>query len=169
MKKSILAVVMCAALFSILAFTEKSKSLPSLEDNGKVYTEENKAIPPDFGNEEYTLLCVIKERKSYDKYLKKGVENNYKGKYEFITEKQLRQTRYKDTETYRYVFDYIDNYQVVEDGVPTGATFGKMFFVKDRVNDISYIREGQVNGAISNFGKAIVAYMIALETKRSSW
>ncbi|NOQ74548.1 MAG: hypothetical protein GQ574_21230 [Crocinitomix sp.] len=93
------------------------------------------------------------------------MENNFKGKHKFIRETQLSEAPYNDTDTYKYVFDYIDKYENLE----TGSTYGKMFFVKDRINNVSYIRQGQVSKVISNFGNAIALYMAALETKRASW
>ena len=70
------------------------------------FSEENNAIPPDFGKDETTLLVMLKGRKSYDKYLKKYVENIFKGKYIFVEAKDYYSGTYLDREKFRYLFDY---------------------------------------------------------------
>jgi hypothetical protein len=72
----------------------------------KKMTVENGAIPQEFGKDETILICVLKGRNSRDKYLKKNIKENYKGKYEFVLESELSSDKYKDTDLYRYLFDF---------------------------------------------------------------
>ena len=55
-------------------------------------------------NESFTVIGVLKERKSYDKYLKREFAN-YTGKYILATEEEIEK-RYSDTSKYRYIMDY---------------------------------------------------------------
>lgn len=60
-------------------------------------------IPADFGKEKTTLL-IIQERKGYNKKVEKIVQKNYTGEYIFIKKQEL-DTKYANTESYRYVLD----------------------------------------------------------------
>ncbi|QXP60437.1 hypothetical protein [Olleya sp. HaHaR_3_96] len=72
----------------------------------KNITEEKGAIPPDFGEDNSTIVFITHHR-SYNKYLKKNVKKIYKGKYEFATEEEFEtQDKYNDVHKYRYIFDY---------------------------------------------------------------
>ena len=72
----------------------------------KYLTEENGAIPPEFGNENTTVLFLTHHR-AYNKYLKRNVEKIYEGDYELITGEEFESNhKYQDIDKYRFVFDY---------------------------------------------------------------
>lgn len=82
-------------------------------------TLENKAIPPEFGKQNDTLLFITHHR-SYNKYLIRNVKKIYKGNYKFITEDDLKNTiDYKNVDVYRFVFDY--NYEPSGDYIITNT------------------------------------------------
>ncbi|MTI31418.1 hypothetical protein [Xanthovirga aplysinae] len=122
------------------------------------FTTENKAIPTDFGKEETILLCVVEGKRSYDKYLKKHVSNEYHGKYEFILRKDLDSDKFKDTSQYRYVFDY-DRGSSFTGGI---AATNASYFIFDRKEDVKYISPL----TSSFFSRLIQGYMINLEKER---
>ena len=102
----------------------------------KFLTEENGAIPPDFGKEETTLLFIT-HRRSYNKYLKTNVKKIYNSKYEFINEDQLKsESKYNNINKYRYLFNYDEKsytYYSPKGGSKTG--YVKKFYVLDRKSD----------------------------------
>jgi hypothetical protein len=126
------------------------------------FTEENKAIPPDFGkNKSEVLLCVL-QRGSYNGYLKSAAKENYNGQYVFIQSSELNSATYADKTKYRYFFDY-DGGSSVSYSNGGSSTF-KRFFVKDRLENKKY----QSGAEFSFYAKAMKIYMANLETKRKS-
>lgn len=152
-------------LLAITTFDHKALAQGAKDE----FTEENEAIPPSFGNENTVLVCVLRGRKSYDKYLMKGAEN-YTGKKVFITREELESEKYADTAIYRFVFDYSDGTtKTTTTTYSTGSdlsstTTMKRFYVEDRAENKIY----QSGAEYTNFGKAIAAYMENLEAKRKS-
>ncbi len=64
------------------------------------------AVPLEYGvDKDAVLVCVLQGRKSFDKYLRKHIREQYKGKKIFIESKKLDSELYSDIEKYRYVFD----------------------------------------------------------------
>lgn len=126
----------------------------------KEYTVENNAIPPQFGQDSNeVLLCMKKNRKSYDKYLKSAAEL-YNGKYEIISEAQLASDKYSDTKKYRYMFDYEGGTQVhYSNG---GTATAKRFYIKDRLEDKDY----KSGAEFTFFAKVMKVYFENLEAKR---
>jgi hypothetical protein len=141
-------------LFSILTMNScgsVSKSYAKEE-----FTEEFKAIPPDFGSKNTILLITLRQKSSYDYYLKEAAQL-YKGEYVFIGLGEEILPEYSDKEKFRFVFDY-------SDGSRSKELIAKRFFVKDRVEDKIY----QCGYETAFFGKALKAYMENLELKRIS-
>ncbi|WP_431107020.1 hypothetical protein [Winogradskyella poriferorum] len=105
----------------------------------KRITEDNGAIPPDFGNGETTMFFITHHR-SYNKYLEKNVEKIYKGDYLFIEHVDLidQSDKYDDKDKYRYVF----NYEYVNGGTsavnPYRTTQEKEFYILDRKTNLVY-------------------------------
>ena len=136
------------------------------------FTENKGAIPPDFMKEESTLICVLQERNSYDKYLKKHMQAKYHGPIKFVLKSKLFDegkisSKYKDTVKYRFIFNYglgTQHYSDTKYGPGTGgASFStKLFYVLDRKDGKKY------NSPFSSsfFAKLIKAYAINLEKKR---
>jgi len=139
----------------------------------KAFTEESHAIPPDFGKyQNQILLIVLKNRSSYDKYLKKATKS-YLGTYEFVTEDQINSDKYRNKTIYRYIFDYSngstssiiyhDTFNHNTATTRSHVTF-KQFYIKDRYADKTYIS----NYESGYFARAMKAYMQNLEIKRAS-
>tara|TARA_R110002050_G_scaffold299255_1_gene464323 strand:+ start:731 stop:1378 length:648 start_codon:yes stop_codon:yes gene_type:complete len=99
-------------------------------------TEEKGAIPPEFGQDNTTILFIT-HRRSYNKYLKKNVKKIYKGKYEFISEEELlSDSKYKDINEYRYIFnfDYTSYDYMSSNGYSKNGRVRK-FYILDRRNN----------------------------------
>lgn len=133
-------------------------------------TVENKAIPPDLGFDDAYVVCIMHEKNSRDRYVKKHFKKFYKGNMVFVTAKELESESYSDAAKYRYIFDYMrhnGSVQVVQ-ATPTGnqisnvSTPSSNYFIHDRLTNIEY------NSRISTgwFGKYIKAYSQNLEKKR---
>lgn len=130
-------------------------------------TVERKAIPPDFGKDNTVLLCIIKGKKSYDKYMKKHVINEYHGKYEFVLKKDLYDDKYDDTSKYRYLLDLnkieYSNYAYSgRDEWRTNYVTTAAYYILDREENLTY--ESPMTSSF--FAKIIQAYMINLEKER---
>lgn len=131
-------------------------------------TVERKAIPPDFGEDESTLICVISGKNSYDKYMKKHVTNEFHGKYEFVLEDDLNLEKYNDTITYRFVFDrkirkgQTSSFNYDTNKYDSSPTYSNSYFITDRKKNKTY----QCPIRAASFSKLIEAYMINLEEVR---
>ena len=131
-------------------------------------TVEKKAIPPDFGKGNSTLICVISGQKSYDNYMKKLVKKEYHGKYEFVLKENLYSEKYKNHDTYRYVFDrnvsvnsnYVFNPQTNRG--ENRKTTSSAFFITDRKKGTTY----KCPMTSSFFAGIIHGYVINLEKER---
>jgi hypothetical protein len=130
-------------------------------------TEENGAIPLEFGSDNSILICVITKSKSYSKYMKRHVVKEYHGKYEFVLREDLYDPKYKDTDLYRYVFDCETLYKEEMRG-PSAIAFGPestisaSYYLTDRKDNKVY----KCPMTSSFYGKLIKAYMIKLEMQR---
>lgn len=134
----------------------------------KKTTIENNAIPPDFGKDESTLICILYGKNSIDKYVKKHVEKEYHGKYEFVNIKNIEAEKYNDTIKYRYTFD---GEKVTNTVSSYNSTTGKTeerditthsFFIMDNITGVTY--RSPVTS--DHFSRLIQAYMINLEKER---
>lgn len=129
----------------------------------KTYTEENNAIPPDFGKEG-TVLLLIKNNSifNYNHFLNNAFKKNYHGNFELIEEDEINKLPYNNKEKYRYTFDfsygtgYTSTYQNGHSG-----NF-KRYYVYDRLIDKKFIKVAE----FSAYAKAMKAYAINLENKR---
>lgn len=120
-------------------------------------TEENKVVPPEFGNSNTFLICVLKDIKLYDKYLKKRTKKNYNGSYIFLKQDDLKNEIYNDKKVYRYIFDHSKRTYMTSNGAQY-----KRFFVYDRLKEKKY----QLKTEFTFFANAIETYMKRLEVKR---
>jgi len=131
-------------------------------------TVEKKAIPPDFGQDKSTLICVLWGKKSYDKCMKKHVKNNYKGKYEFVLRRDLVLKKYTDSNNYRYIFDHklrtgeSKSFNYDTNSYSSSTTFSFSFFILDKKEDKTYKSPLRT----TRFSNTIEAYMINLEKVR---
>ena len=166
MKKVLLLLSVCFVFSS--CFIGKMKTVSEAK---KEFTVEKNAIPKDFGNDSNTiLLCVLKDRKSYDKYLKNKVEKKYHGNTIFILEDDLQNNpKYQDVNKYRYVFDYKEGkprtVTTTMDGqMRQNTVHYKQFYIKDRKNNQVYLNGSEY----SLFAKAMEVYFENLEQVRTS-
>ena len=128
------------------------------------FTEKFKAIPPHFGEKNTVLLITLRDRSSYDDYLKEAAKL-YKGEIVFINIGEEMLTEYADKTKYRFVFDYTNgSSSTVTQNKLSSTIILKRFFVKDRVEDRIY----QSGYETQYFSKAMKAYMENLELKRIS-
>lgn len=127
-------------------------------------TKENGSIPPDFGKDSLTMICVIYGKNSYDKYLRKHVTNEYNGKYEFVLKDSLTNRKYSSWK-YRYVFDteiHETSATFYGDGSVQAGSMSGSYYIYDKFTWKKYDSEV----ASSFFAKLIQAYMIILEKER---
>lgn len=103
-------------------------------------TEENGAIPPEFGRDTTTVV-FLQYRRSYNKYLKRNVRKIYTGNYELVDEKDfLQDEKYKSIEKYRFVFDfeYKEHVRYNSSKMRYQNYRTKLFFVLDRKTNEIY-------------------------------
>ena len=164
----LLTATLCLFLFSCV-----SSMKTTIEEDGK-------QIPPGFGKKNEILLVIRKDKKSYDKYLEKNFSENYFGRYLIIDRAELESNKYKNTDTYRYVFDedYHEEYksanpaQIAANGgrrvnsngttVDYGQQMYAMFQVMDRKSGTVY----KTKHGTGAFSKWMRAYIQALEKAR---
>ncbi|WP_412984700.1 hypothetical protein [Pontimicrobium sp. IMCC45349] len=133
----------------------------------KHITTENNAIPPEFGKDNSTLICVLKGRNSRDKYMKKHFNENYKGKFIFVLEEDLENEEYADLDKYRYIFDY-DAGSTASAGYGASGEFKTRsapysnYYMLDRKTDEYYYSDVKTG----SFGKVILTYAQKLESLR---
>jgi hypothetical protein len=130
------------------------------------FTEENDAIPPDFGKDNSTLLVILQGRNSYDNYVKRAVKNNYNGKYILVLSTDYYSGDYTDVNEYRYLFDYTNgstSSTTFSNGMSASST-AKRYYIKDRLKDKMY----QCGAEFGFFAKALEIYFQNLESKRIS-
>ena len=173
MKQATSAVLLFAVL-PLFLFSCTAAMKTTIDDDGK-------QIPPGFGKKNETLLVIMKGKRSYDKYLEKNFEQNYFGKYIIIDKAELISAKFKNTDTYRYVFeeDYHQetpeysgsqiaaaNKRALERGGGPGVDYTPNIYAKfqvtDRKSGIIY-RTKHGTGAFSAWMKA---YIQALEKAR---
>lgn len=128
-------------------------------------TEEKGAIPADLGSDDAYVVGILQERNSRDKYLKKYFKKNYKGKYIFLTQKQLDTEKYRDSTKYRYIFTYkaytsrisTDPSKTYDISVPSSN-----YYIHDKKEKKDY----NCGASSSYFGKYIDIYTLNLEKQR---
>jgi hypothetical protein len=123
----------------------------------KSITIESEQIPPAVAKEKFTFIGVLKGKRSYDKYLKKGFAR-YTGNYVLCKQNEI-DAKYGDAQKYRFVLDY-----VMEKVMPSSYAPGNAyhFFIYDRIEEKSYWQSGNTNF----FYEAIANYVIAVDTLR---
>lgn len=159
--KKIVLLVMATFLFQSCIFL----AAPIAKGQAKKYlTAEHNAIPYDLGKDDSYVVCILQNRESRDKYLKKYFKQNYKGKYVFVSMKELETEKYKDVEKYRYMFTYakISGSVYYIDNKTSTPLSSSNYFIYDRKTDTEY------NSTFhsSFFGKTIDAYTANMEKQR---
>lgn len=110
----------------------------SVKPKSKQYISvERGAIPPDFGVENSTLLC-ISGTKQYTKYLIKNFESLYLRDFKVIEKNDLQSDKYDDIEKYRFVFDFYEVFKVQNTSNGSTTRSSKKFFITDRKDGKKY-------------------------------
>ncbi|WP_312089239.1 hypothetical protein [Chryseobacterium sp.] len=147
------------SLASIAILSTSLQSCASTSSVANKITIESGEIPPDMKSEDFTLIGVLKERGSYDKYVKIAFAN-YTGKYVLATESEIT-NKYSDTNKYRYIMDYErETASLTVAGTSKSQTVpGKRYFILDRKTDKEYQRKTWS----SFYAKEMQAYLKAIE------
>jgi len=135
-------------------------SCASVNSVAKRITIESGEIPPDMKMESFILIGILKEKKSYDKYVKKEYAT-YTGNYILTTEKELT-TKYNDITKYRYFMDYHEEHSSSYSNGSFHNTTGYRYYIYDRKEKKEYLRESRS----SFFALEMKAYLIAIESVR---
>jgi hypothetical protein len=111
-------------------------------------------------SEDFTLIGVLKERGSYDKYVKKEFAN-YTGKYVLAKGNPRHKS---DLDKYRYIMDYErETASIHYVGTRKSQTVpGKRYFILDRKTNKEYKRKTWS----SFYAKEMQAYLKAIEAVR---
>ncbi len=155
--------ILITCLVSTVILATSIQSCASTSSAANKITIESGEIPPDIKSEDFTLIGVLKERKSYDKYVKKAFEN-YTGKYVLATEEEIKE-KYSDTNQYRYIMDYErETADLIVVGSPKTQTVpGKRYFILDRKTNKEYKRKTWS----SFYAKEMQAYLKAIEAVKN--
>ena len=158
MKKSLVVLITTLTLNSCLI----SKSIQSSKAKTE-FTEENNAIPVNFGENSNEILLAIEKSddKAYNGFLKRGLKKNYFGNYKIVKKIDLIGDEYNDLNKYRYFFDY-DNGSYYRVGNESG--YLKRYYVYDRLTKTKY----KAGSEFTFYAKALKIYLSNLEQKRLS-
>ena len=164
MKKKIISFT---SIFFIILLLNSCASTSSV---AKKITIKSGEIPPDMKTDNFTLIGVLKGKRSYDKYVEKEFLT-YTGKYVLATEEEIS-NKYNDIEKYRYLMDYHmeDTYSTYYNkdkekyGPPyeTKKSTGFRYYILDRKEKKEYIRKSKSGF----FTLEMKAYLIAIDSIR---
>jgi hypothetical protein len=116
-------------------------------------------VPPDMANEDFIIIGVLKGRKSYDKYLRKGFEG-YTGRFELKTAEEI--TASYTVEKYRYILDHDREVTTYFDGTKYVNNKCYRFYIYDRKEKKKYSR----TDVTCSFYYDIKNYVIAVDNAR---
>lgn len=125
-------------------------------------------MPPDFGEDDVTILALKSGGKRYNRALGKVFAKSYKGKYQLITSDQLYDTAYSDLNEYRYVFDKTVLAGTYSYNPSTHATVG-MGYMKFRLYDRLTGKTYQTKTGMSSYAKLMGLYLQVLDKKRTRY
>lgn len=152
---SVFALMSC----SLLSCSVIIKS--TIKDNGV-------QMPPDFGEEDVTILAVKSGGRRYNKALGKVFAKSYKGKYLLVTPNELDDTTYSDISEYRYVFDKTVLAGTYSYNPSTHATVG-MGYMKFQLYDRLTGKTYQTKTGMSSYAKLMGLYLQVLDKKRTRY
>lgn len=115
------------------------------------FSVEYNAIPKEFGKENNIMIFILDGFRTYDKYLKKSVTENYFGEYVILSKTEMNAPNYNDKTIYRYYFHYT-----------YGSQNKKRFYVYDRLEEKMY----QSGADFSLYAAAMEVYIKNLEKQR---
>ena len=165
-------------LISILIPAFHSNCLAQHDDikDNEVFSKREKkrlvGVPPEFGNDrDAVMICVLQGRKSFDKYLRKNMRENYAGRKIFISRDKLDLELYSDLKKYPYIFDVNQtshqtrsfNKNIAGDNKwQTSSTRSYNFSILDRSSGQLY----EYPASSGAFGKLIKSYASLLNKVR---
>ena len=126
-------------IFGCVCFFLVSSCIPIRRGPVDTATVESAEIPPDMATEKFILIGMVKNRKSYDKYLRTAFDT-YTGKYILADNKEIA-ANYQDTVKYRYILDYTDEYSHGNDAAGQAGTNSHHFYIRDRKANKIYMRK----------------------------
>ncbi|MEH0153810.1 hypothetical protein V6R21_06660 [Limibacter armeniacum] len=142
-------------------------------------TVEKGAIPPDFANTHAVLLCMLHDDyNSFNRNMKKHVENEYHGEVAFVRWEDLEKEKYQDLKKFRYAFStkLIPAAEKKEQHRETSAANSEEAAANDSLQNedtaTAYILDRLENKIYASpftssfYGKLTLAYMINLEKER---
>jgi len=102
---SILMLTLFLTSFSITSWAQ-NESLKNNDIFSKKEKKRLKGVPTEFGKDrDAIMICILQDRNSFDKYLKKNMRENYNGRKIFITRDKLDLELYSDLKKYPFIFD----------------------------------------------------------------
>lgn len=131
------------------------------------YSEENNAIPPEFGKDPETVLLLKFVGSGRDRFLKKAAKRNYDGPYEIVESGVSANKKFPDKEKYRYIIEHEmgTGYTITNaSGRSTSGAF-KRYYVYDRLEDKKYSSGAE----FTFYAKGLRVYLDALNKKRNSF
>ncbi|MEZ4859341.1 MAG: hypothetical protein R2781_11080 [Flavobacteriaceae bacterium] len=130
------------------------------------YTEENEAIPPDFGKNKEEVLLLQMVGLGRDNFMKKAARKNYEGPYEVVKPNVDIDEAYPDKVKYRWIFDHDLGTSYSTKGIHNSAIHSnnyKRYYVYDRLNDKKYSSGAE----FTYYAQGLKIYMEVLNNKRN--
>lgn len=126
---------------------------------------ENNSLPEELDLKNQTILVMMWNSGSYDKYAQKAFQKKYGGKCEFIGFEELKKEKYANMDKYRYAFSQGpgDSKLYTEDSFSYSFTGSRPFHIYDRQKNSFYnlrVRSGM-------YYRVMQAYAMRLEQIRT--
>jgi hypothetical protein len=133
-------------------------------------TKEKGAIPPDYGKDGEVLLIMLKDRKGYNKAMKKAAEKWYNGPYELVTNDQLGDGKYDDVDKYRYrlYMEEVTKSTSTYNSRTGGMSSGSLLTYQAYIYDTKFKRRYDSPATSSFYKKIAEVYMKRLGELNSS-
>lgn len=138
-------------------------SCVTVEDLANSITVETGEIPPDMEREDFTIIGVLKGRKSYDKWVRKGFAN-YTGRYVLATISEIKE-KYSNVDEYRYYIDFDKEVEIDYDWEAERdvKTTRYRYHIVDRKRKKKYVRVSTTKA----FARQLEGYVMAIDVART--
>lgn len=140
-------------------------SCGSTKSAAKRITIESGELPPDMATEDFTIIGILHDKKSYDKWVEKDFAA-YPGKSVTSTMEEVYKT-YRDVKKYRYLMDGVmksERFSTTDEkgrqSYTTTTTY--RYYILDRKTGKTYKRKDDS----SFFSKEMIAYLKAIDAVR---
>ena len=153
--------VLLTTIFVFVLFT----SCRSTKGAAKFITIASGEIPPDMATEDFTIIGMLHDKKSYDKWVEKDFAA-YPGNSATATWDELK-TTYRDVKKYRYLMDGDMKSERTSSMDEKGRTkyetiYTYRYYILDRKTGKTYRRKDDS----SFFSKEMIAYLKAIDAVR---